>query len=65
MASLLKLSPEEKIRKYFKENKIVNNLITSELAHVFFYKGKKFLSEEEAQEFKRKEEEKIAIKEDC
>lgn len=57
-------SPEEKIRKYFKENKIVNNLITSELAHVFFYKGK-FLSEEEAQEFKRKEEEKIAIKEDC
>ena len=50
-----KPSPEERLRKYLKEKYVgrcMSRVIDTELASVYIYKKKKFLTREEAEEYK-------------
>ena len=51
----VKPSPEDRLRKYLKEKYVgrcMSRIINTELASVYIYKKKKFLSIEEAEEYK-------------
>tara|TARA_R100000808_G_C2047439_1_gene84357 strand:+ start:152 stop:349 length:198 start_codon:yes stop_codon:yes gene_type:complete len=53
MKKQAKRNPGAEIRQYFRRQRKMSKQITSELAHVFFYKGKKFLTKEEAEQYKK------------
>jgi hypothetical protein len=64
IVKLVKLNIEQRIKQHFRRQREMKNQVSKELAHVYFYRGKKFFTKKDAELYKTQLERKAQLLEE-